>query len=75
MGGKGADYDGVHHSPLGAFFQDRLLDSQEEANTERYLRLRVTLGEMFHTPTFLAPTLRIPNAVEMSSMENRPRGV
>ena len=44
--------------PPGALFQARLFDNPEGANTERCIRLRKALGQMFATPIFfLAPAL------------------
>ena len=55
----------------GAVFRARLLDNQEGANTERYVLGKLS-ARWFQTPTFLAPTLFL--LVEISTMENRPRG-
>ena len=67
----------IYHTshPPAVVFQARLLDNQEGANTERYVCLQKALGEVFPTPSFLAPALRtaVPTAVETPSMENRPR--
>ena len=46
----------MSHTPE-AVFQAPLLDNQEGANTERYVRLRKALGETLLTPTFWAPSL------------------
>ena len=46
----------ISHTP-GAVFQARLLDNQEGANTEPYVRLWKAVADMFPAPTLLlAPT-------------------
>ena len=66
-------YEGVHHAPSGRFFEARLLDNQEDANTERYhtfpesSRRDVSKADRFGTDT-------IANNVETSGADNRPRG-
>ena len=64
----------VSHPP-GAVFYARLLDNQEgaNANTARHVRLRKAPGEMFRAPCLFG-TATIP-AVEISTMEGRPRGL
>ena len=51
----------------------RSIDRQPRGCQYRTIRLRKALHEMFPTPPFLAPTL-VPTA-EISTTENRPRGV
>ena len=72
---RSAVYDGVHHTspPLGRFFQARLLDNQEGANSERYVvgklsRRDVSKADLVGTGD------TVPPAVEISTMEDRPRG-
>ena len=65
----------MSHTP-GAVFQTRLLDNQRgcQYHTERYVFGKLSLGEMFSTPTFFG-TGTTPTAVEISTTRNRPRGV
>ena len=72
--------DGVYDTPPRSFFQARLLDSQEGASTERYVfsssRRHLSNADVFGTGTIpTIPTIPTINTVEISTMENRPRGV
>ena len=68
-------YDGVFRTPRGRFFQARFLDNLEGAiNTERLLRLRKALGEVFPTADLYGIAHGTYSAGgEISSMEGRPR--
>ena len=65
-------HDGVNHTP-GAFFQAPFLDNHEGASTDRFvfgkLLLRCSNADLFLGHRHTIPT------VEISTMENRPRGV
>ena len=64
---------------LWAIFQDRFLRNQKGGY--QTIRLRKALGEMFSDAVLLGaetiptiPTIPTISAVEISTMENRPRG-
>ena len=51
-------HDGAHHTPLGRFFQARLLDKPRGCQRQyRTIRRQKALGKALPTPTFLVPTL------------------
>ena len=58
---------GYEYTYDGADFQARLLDNQDDANTERCVFGKLSNAVLFGTDTI--PTAEIP------TMENRPRGV
>ena len=60
------------HTPWGGFPSS--IARQPRGCQYLTIRLRKALGEMFPTPISFG-TDTIPTAVEISSMENRPRGV
>ena len=65
-------YDGVYHTSLGTVFQARLLDNQEGADTNRYVFGKLS-ARCFYRRSFVAPIL-LQLSVEISTMEDRPRG-
>ena len=64
----------MSHTPLGRLFQPRLLDNQEGANTERYVFRKLSARRGVSNVDLFGTGGTIPAAVEMPSLENRPRG-
>ena len=65
----------VYITPLGRFFEARLLDNQEGANTERYIFGTLSARCFLSAPFFFWHRDYIPTAVEISSTKKRSRGV